>query len=307
MSTMTDTAASRARPAVRRVRKDRSRLTRLLFLAPALIVSLSVVFVPLVVTVVLAFTNWNGFSFPAFIGFGNFQYIVSEPRFWVAVRNNLVWTSLYVTLPMVGGLLAAMMLLTIRRGRVFFQVVFFLPVTIATVVLAQVWKGMVYSPTTGLLGWLQQIGIPISNPLASPATSLFGVLFVDMWHWWGYLCVIYLAALRQVDRSLVEAAFVDGATRVQIFVKILLPLISPTIFFMLLMTIIWSFRVFDWIFIMTEGGPGFSSEVLGTLAYKSAFQQFAVGQASAYSVAMSLVGLVAIVIYLRMQVRNQRA
>lgn len=286
--------------------RDRSRLLRLLFVLPALAISLSVVLVPLVVTIGLAFTDWDGFSLPAFIGMENFERVFQEARFWAALRNNLVYTGLYVTLPMIGGLLASMMLLTVRAGRSVFQVIFFLPVTIATVVLAQVWKGMVYSPTTGVFGWLQQIGVPVGNPLAATETALLGVLFVDMWHWWGYLTVIYLAALRQVDRSLVEAAVVDGASRRQVFTRILLPLIRPTILFMLLMTIIWSFRVFDWIYIMTEGGPGFSSEVLGTLAYKSAFQQFAVGQASAYSLIMSLVGLGAIIVYLRMQVRSER-
>jgi raffinose/stachyose/melibiose transport system permease protein len=165
---------------------------------------------------------------------------------------------------------------------------------------------MVYSPTTGMFGYLQKIGVPVSNPLAAPETALMGVLFVDMWHWWGYLTVIYLGALRQVDKSLVEAAFIDGATRFQVFTKVLLPSIRTTVLFMMLMTIIWSFRVFDWIYIMTEGGPGFASEVLGTLAYKTAFQQFAVGYASSYSVMMRLVGLGAIIVYLRIQVRTER-
>ncbi len=92
-----------ARPVMRRVRKDRSRYIRLLFLAPALIVSLSVVLVPLVVTVALSFTNWNGFSLPDFIGMSNFQQLFTEPRFWAALVNNLIYTGLYVTLPMMGG------------------------------------------------------------------------------------------------------------------------------------------------------------------------------------------------------------
>lgn len=285
---------------------DRAAVMRLLFVAPALIISLSVVLVPLVVTVALSLTNWDGFSSPQFVGLANFAKLFSEARFWAALRNNLLYTSLYVTFPMIFGLLIAMLLLTVRVGRTFFQVVFFLPSTIATVVLAQIWKGMIYSPTTGMFGYLQQIGVPVSNPLAAPETAVLGVLFVDMWHWWGYLTVIYLGALRQVDKSLVEAAFIDGATRFQVFTKVLLPSIRPTILFMMLMTIIWSFRVFDWIYIMTEGGPGFASEVLGTLAYKTAFQQFAVGYASSYSVMMSLVGLGAIIVYLRIQIKTER-
>ncbi len=98
----------------------------------------------------------------------------------------------------------------------------------------------------------------------------------------------------------------DGASYIATFRFILLPMIMPTILFMLLMTVIWSFRVFDWVFILTEGGPGFSSEVLGTLAYKTAFQQMAVGRASAYSLVMSILGLVAISIYLRVQYKSEK-
>ena len=278
---------------------------RFLFAVPALAVSLSVVLIPVIATIGFAFTDWSGFEPPRFVGLANFQLILQEPRFWRAFFNNLIYTSIYVTLPMIGGLVFSMLLLLAPVGRGVFQVVFFLPVTITTVILAQVWRGMIYSSSTGIVAWLNLIGIPVENPLSNPATSLMGVLFVDMWQWWGYLTVIYLAALRQVDRSLIEAATIDGATRRQIFTRILIPLIMPTVLFMLLMTTIWSFKVFDWIFIMTEGGPGFSSEVLGTLAYKTAFQNFAVGQASAYSLVMSLVGLGAIIIYLRIQVKAE--
>lgn len=277
-----------------------------LFLLPALIVSISVVLVPVIVTTLLAFTDWNGFSFPKWIGFANFVAILQEPKFWAAFRNNCLYTFLFATLPMICSLFAAMMLLMIRRGRTFFQVVYFLPVTIATVILALIWRSMIYSPTTGVIGWLQQIGIPIDNPLVNVDTSLLGVLFVDMWSWWGYLTVIYFAALRQVDRSLIEAALVDGASRWQTFWHVLRPTILPTVMFMLLMSIIWSFRVFDWIFVLTEGGPGFSSEVLATIAYKTAFQSFEVGRASAYSLSMSLLGMAAIVIYLRLQARREK-
>lgn len=277
-----------------------------LFVLPALLLSLSVIAVPVGATVFLSFTRWDGLGSPVLVGLDNFRALFSEDRFYKAVGNNFIYTAIFVTLPMMGGLVAATLLMTIRKGRTFFQIVFFLPVTITTVILAQVWRGMIYSPTTGLVGWLMSLGIPATNPLASPSTSLYGVLFVDMWHWWGYLTVIYFAALRQVDRSLIEAAVIDGASRLQTFVYVLLPMILPTVLFMTLMTIIWSFRVFDWIFVLTEGGPGFSSEVLGTLAYKTAFQQFSVGRASAYSLCMSLLGMTAILIYLRIQLVSER-
>ncbi len=156
--------------------------------------------------------------------------------------------------------------------------VFFLPVTIATIILAQIWRGMIYSRSRVLSAGWRGMGLSVSNPLGDPATSLYGVLLVDIWHWWGYLAVIYFAAMRQVDITLIEAAVVDGASYFATFRFVLLPMILPTILFMLLMSIIWSFRVFDWIYILTEERSRLSSEVLGTLAYKTAFQQMAVAQ-----------------------------
>jgi raffinose/stachyose/melibiose transport system permease protein len=277
-----------------------------LFVLPALLLSLSVVAFPVAATVMFSFTEWNGLGTPRFIGLDNFEAMVGEARFWTAIANNFIYTAVFVTVPMIIALVAAALLMLIKAGRTFFQVVFFLPVTIATIILAQTWRGMIYSPVTGMVGWLQSFGLNVANPLADPSTALYGILLVDIWHWWGYLCVIYFAALRQVDVSLIEAAFVDGASYVATFRYILLPMILPTILFMLLMTVIWSFRVFDWVFVLTEGGPGFSSEVLGTLAYKTAFQQMSIGRASAYSLVMSLLGMLAISIYLRVQYKSEK-
>ncbi|MGG5821345.1 carbohydrate ABC transporter permease [Falsiroseomonas sp. HW251] len=293
------------RPAVaarRRKRRDHGWL----FVLPALLVSASVVLVPAAATIALAFTDWDGIRAPAFVGLANFLDLVADRRFWTALSNNLIYTAAFTTLPFAIALLVATLLMTIRRGRTAFQVVFFLPATIATVILARVWQGMIFSPVTGLFAALQQHGIAVADPLADPATALYGVMLVDMWHWWGFLTVIFFAALRQVNRDLIDAAVVDGAGRLQMFRHVLLPSILPTLMFMLLMTVIWSFKVFDWVFVLTEGGPGYSSEVLATMAYSDAFQSFQVGRASAGSVAMSLVGLAAIVTYLRLQARSER-
>jgi raffinose/stachyose/melibiose transport system permease protein len=293
------------RPAIAWLKSDKD--TSWLFVLPALVLSLSIIAFPVAATLLLSFTDWNGLGVPHFIGLGNFQALFAEARFWKAVSNNLIFTTIFVTAPMVIALFAAALLLIISVGRTFFQAIFFLPVTIATIILAQIWRGMIYSPVTGVVAWLQSVGISVSNPLGDPATSLYGVLLVDVWHWWGYLTIIYFAALRQVDVSLIEAAVVDGASYLATFRYVLLPMILPTVLFMLLMSIIWSFRVFDWIYILTEGGPGFSSEVLGTLAYKTAFQQMAVGKASAYSLVMSVLGLMAIAVYLRIQYKSEKA
>lgn len=272
-----------------------------LYLVPTLAINFAIILVPALLTIALAFFRWDGISAPAFIGLGNFQALAEDRVFWSALTNNLIWTAIFLVVPIAMGLLAATMLLIARRGRTFFQVVYFLPVIIATAITARVWQGMIYSPVTGVFGLLQKNGLPVVNPLSLPTTALFGVATVDLWHWWGFLCVIFFAALRQVPQEQIEAARIEGATFWQMMRYVLLPGIRPTITLMMIMTVIWSFLVFDFVYILTQGGPAFSSEVLSTLAYRKAFYDLNVGQAAATALVISLFGLVATYFYIRVQ------
>lgn len=275
-----------------------------LFLVPTLVINVAVILIPACLTIVLAFYRWDGMSTPVFVGFGNFDSLWNDRVFWRALRNNIVWTAIFLTIPIAMGLLAATMLLVARRGSTFFQVIYFLPVVIATVITARVWQGMIYSPVTGVFGYLQSIGLPVVNPLSKPSMALLGVATVDLWHWWGFLCVIFFAALRQVPAEQIEAARIEGATFFQMMRYVLLPGIKPTIYLMMIMTVIWSFLVFDFVYILTQGGPASSSEVLSTYAYGKAFYDLNVGLAAAASLVISLFGLGASVFYIRMQSRE---
>lgn len=275
-----------------------------LYLLPTLAINVVVILIPACLTIALAFFRWDGISTPAFIGLGNFAALWNDRVFWTALQNNIAWTAIFLVVPIAMGLLAAAMLLVVPRGRTFFQVVYFLPVIIATVITARVWQGMIYSPVTGVFGYLQDLGFPVVNPLSQPSVALFGVATVDLWHWWGFLCVIFFAALRQVPSEQIEAARLEGATFFQMMRYVLLPGIKPTIILMMIMTVIWSFLVFDFVYILTQGGPAFGSEVLSTLAYRKAFYDLNVGQAAAASVVISLFGLVATFFYIRVQSRE---
>ena len=167
-----------------------------------------------------------------------------------------------------------------------------------------VWQGMIYSPLTGIAGLVTRAGFPVPNPLTQPSTALYGIAVVDLWHWWGFLCVIFFAALRQVPQEQIEAARIEGASFWQMLRYVLLPGIRPTITLMMIMTIIWSFLVFDFVYILTQGGPAFSSEVLSTLAYRSAFYDLAVGKAAAVAVVISLFGLATTAVYIRLQAKE---
>lgn len=272
-----------------------------LFLLPALLVNVSVILVPAALTVVAAFVEWDGVSDPTWAGLDNFRAVAADPVFVSALLNNVRWTLIFLTVPILMGLVAAALLLFVRRGRTVLQVIYFLPVVIATVVTARVWQGMIYNPQSGLVGWLGRFGLHVDDPLAKPRTALYAVASVDVWHWWGFLAVIFFAAFRQVDAAQIEAARLDGARAPALMRHILLPAIRPTVTLMLIMTVIWSFLSFDFVYILTQGGPAFSSEVLSTLSYRYAFYNFTIGPAAAVALVISLFGLAATVLYVRAQ------
>ncbi|MGI4744878.1 MAG: carbohydrate ABC transporter permease [Janthinobacterium lividum] len=271
------------------------------FIVPALVINLAIILIPALLTIAMAFSNWDGVGRPAFAGLDNFRSVLADPVFTTALFNNLKWTLIFLLVPIAMGLFAACFLLTIRTGRTLFQTIFFLPVIIATVITGRIWQGMIYNPSSGLLGWLKTHGITINDPLSLPHWALYGVATVDLWHWWGFLAVIFFAALRQIDASQIEAARLDGAGFFALMRYILLPGIRPTILLMMVMTVIWSFLVFDFIYVLTQGGPAFSSEVLSTLAYRNAFYDFRIGPAAVVSLVISMFGLLATAAYLHLQ------
>lgn len=275
------------------------------FALPALAINVALILIPALLTVALAFCQWDGFSAPVFVGFANFEAMFADRVFWIALGNNIKWTLIFLTVPIAIGLVAATLLLMIKRGRTFFQIVYFVPVVVATAITARVWQGMIYNPNTGVFGLLSRFGIELSDPLAATHSALYGIAVVDLWHWWGFLAVIFLAALRQVPEEMVEAARLDGAGFFALLRDILIPAIAPTIKLMMVMTVIWSFLVFDFVYILTQGGPAYSSEVLSTLAYRNAFFEFDLGRAAAVALVIALFGLTATFAYVRLQTRDR--
>lgn len=286
---------------VRRRRRKGGHGAHYLLLAPAVLLSVSVVLLPGVFTLGSSFTDWNGVSLDfSFLGFENYASIFADPVFRTAIKNNVIWTALFLTIPVILGLGVAMLMLHRPRTRNAYQVIFLLPYVMAAIVNAMVWLNMVYSPISGVVGWLNKYGVAVSSPLASPTWAIYGVAAVDIWHYWSFLLIIYLAALRQTPLEQVEAAQLDGATTWQTFRHVYLPNIRPTLQLTFIMIIIFSFLTFDYVFLMTQGGPAHSTEIMSTYAYSLAFATFQFGKAAAVGMVMGLFGLVASFIYTRM-------
>jgi raffinose/stachyose/melibiose transport system permease protein len=219
-----------------------------------------------------------------------------------ALLNNLGWLCFFLTVPFIVSLFAASMLARVRRGGMFIRTSLFVPYVLPAVITASIWRNLM-SPTLGIGAQLSKMGFPGLDVawLGQPKTALVSIAFVDNWHFWGFLMVLFLSAMQGIAPELYEAARIDGASRWQEFRHITIPGIRPTIVFMLLMVAIWSFLVFDYVWILTQGGPAGASEVLGSLVYKQAFMRFEAGYASAIGLSMSFLAgvIISVFLYLR--------
>jgi raffinose/stachyose/melibiose transport system permease protein len=270
------------------------------FVAPALLLSIVIVLGPGLLTIAVAFTDWDGISQPLLVGWRNFAELFDDQVFWAAVVNNVQWAIIFLTIPMAIALVVASLLLTRKRGAAVYQVIFLLPYVLSPIANAVIWQNIIFDPVSGLLGFISRNYVAIDNPLTDTRTALYAVAAVDIWHFWGYLTVVFFAAMRQTPEDQLEAAFLEGANGWQVFWNVTLPNILPTIALMFVLVTIFSFLTFDYIYLMTQGGPARSTEMLSTYAYAFAFTSFQVGKAAAVALVMSFFGLLASLVYVRM-------
>lgn len=274
-----------------------------LFMLPLLVVNVLVILGPSMATLYYSFTEWSGIGPAEWVGLRNYRDILADGDFYLAMWHNVLWTGLFLTVPISMGLLGAFLLSQITRFQMIFRVVYFIPYVVASVVNAALWQNIL-DPDRGIGASLASIGIPFLDGVSffgSERLALPAVAFVNNWAWWGFVVLLFLTALQSVDTQLYEAAKVDGAGRWQQFMNVTLPGIRPTLVFVVLLTIINSLLVFDYVYIITRGGPAGASEVVGTLMYKEAFERFEAGYAAAMGLGLSFVsGLIVLVfIFLR--------
>ncbi|HEY5224475.1 MAG TPA: sugar ABC transporter permease [Microbacteriaceae bacterium] len=269
------------------------------FLIPALVINLLVIGGPGIGSFYYAFTNWNGFTTPKFTGLDNFFTLLGDQDFWNAIAHNFIYMAIFLTVPLFMGLVGAFMLSRIRRGASLFRVLFFIPYLIASVVNAQIWKNLL-DPTGGLAAQLDKIGIHWLDNIfffGDSHLALYSVAFVDNWHFWGFLVILFMAAMQGVDASRFEAARIDGANAWQEFWHIALPGIRPTLMFALMIISLWSLLAFDYAYVLTGGGPAGSSDLVSLLVNRTAFGSLEAGYAAFMALALSLLGGIFLVIF----------
>lgn len=278
----------------------REALIGWLFLAPEFIGILLLSLFPIIFSLYLSFTDWDlvgGLSSINYVGFENFTALFQDDKFYTALKNNLTYTIITVPVGMILALILSVLIHSKVYGKEYFKVTFFIPYISSIVALGAVWSAL-YHPSQGPINqFLMNIGI--DNPpkwLADTNYSLVAIMIIAIWAAIGYQIVIFMAGLTNIPNDLYEAASIDGATQIQQFRNITIPLLGPTLSFLFITMIMSSFKVFDLIAFLTNGGPNNSSTVLVYLIYEEGFRNFRMGYASAISwVLFILVGVITLI------------
>lgn len=283
----------------------------LLYMLPALTFLTAFVFLPIVLNFIYALFRWSSFSTQwDFVGLANFARLLSDETVWVAFKNNLWYAVISLVFQVGGSMLIAALLEEkwMRRSQPFFRTVYFLPSMISLTVVGILWQ-TIYSPVFGIVNPLLEklgLGMLATDWLGNTRTAVFSVIAVSQWQYFGYTMVLFLVAMQGVPADLYESAIIDGANSFQRFIHITIPNIREIILVNCMITIIGAFQVFDEIYIMTGGGPGRSSEVLGTYLFRTGFRNDEMGYASAIATMVFFVTFVFSVIQMRISGTGRR-
>jgi raffinose/stachyose/melibiose transport system permease protein len=289
-----------------------ARLASYLMLAPALILFALFIAYPLVNTVISSLYDYGlTSSNRRFVGVQNFLELLGDPVFWICFRNNLIILIGSVVFQVGGGLvLAAIFNRGLgRRWSTLAQTVVFVPMVMSSVAVGILWQ-LVFNPSIGVVDALLnllRLPPPMLGWLGDPTLAIFSILFVACWQYTGFMMVILLAGMQAVPAELYEAAKLDGASEVQSFFWITIPVIRNVTIAAVLITMIGSFKAFDLVYVLTLGGPAHASEVLGTYLYKNAFNLNRMGYASAIAVVLLAFTVTLSLVQLRLQAAPTRA
>lgn len=291
----------------RRDRRLDSRLaTLLIFLPPALLLFTIFVVLPIGEAAWYSGFNWNGFGKPTkWIGFDNYRFVFDSRGFGTAFRNNLliIAVSLAIQLPL--ALTLALMLADRFRGSVALRMLFFLPYVLAEVATGLIFS-FIYDGNYGLLASIWRVfGAEAPHLLASTQTSMLAILIVVVWKYFGFHMMLFIAALQGMDRNLIEAARIDGASRWQVLRFVVIPLLYPTIRLSVFFAVVGSLQLFDLVMPLTRGGPADSSNTMVSFLYNHGIARMRVGYGSAIGVILFVICVSFAITYKRWFMRHE--
>jgi ABC-type sugar transport system permease subunit len=266
-----------------------------LFVLPAFLFYFVFLALPIVGTVFISFFDWSGVSLNDldFIGLSNYAELLTDDVFWKSLKHNLYFIAGGMTSVVILGLLLAVLLEQNLPGSSFFRGVFFIP-TIMSLVVVGIIFSLLLSPEFGLVNpLLEQLGLGrfATAWLGNPATALPTIIVANTWQSFGLGMFLFVAGLKSIDAELYEAARIDGATPLQSFWRITMPLLWPVTTLVIILTSINTLKLFDLVYVMTSGGPNYASEVLTTFMYSQGFEFNRMGYGSALAVVILLITL----------------
>ena len=282
--------------------RTRESVAAYAFLSPNLVLLGLFVFVPLVGTVVISLQKTDGFGSGTFVGADNYLRLVGDPLFWRSAANTVLFTLLVTPISMGLGLLAAVLLNSVLPARPALRSAVIVPMAISGVATALMGL-LIFDENSGLINLLlRSVGLPGVSWQSGGAAAFASVVLVTLWWRVGFNMLIYLAGLQGVSPDVYEAGRLDGASTWQLFRHLTVPLVGPSSFFLLIMNVIYSFQVFDLVFVMTGGGPENATSVLVTYAYDNGF----VTRDQGYAAAIGLVLLLIMLAFTAVQWRVSR-
>ncbi|MEH7116731.1 sugar ABC transporter permease [Neobacillus vireti] len=258
-----------------------NKLAISLYVLPALLLILFLIYIPIVQTGYYGLMDWNGIGKMKFIGLENYKNLIHDKMFWQSTWHSLL-LGIFSTISLFGYLILSLILASKIKGANFLRKIYLIPMLLSSVAIAQLWA-KIFDPTNGMINRLL-MSFGVENPplwLADSNIVLYALFIPIVWQYAGFYIIIFYAALKNVPEELIEAAKIDGATSLQIAYKIKVPLIAGVIKVMIILAIVGSLKYFDLIFVLTGGGPNHASEVMASYMYTEAFTKYNFGYGSA--------------------------
>lgn len=270
--------------------KTYSKMMIVLFLLPSLLGVVLFKIVSMLVAFGISFTDWNLLSKPNFVGIDNYRKLFQDPEVLLALKNTFMFIGGYLPIVLVVSLLLSALLNQKLKGVPIYRGIYFISVVTSWVAVSMIFKG-IFNPDYGIINRIIEfLGMEGPNWLQNPKYAMKAIIITSIWKDVGFLTVIFLGGMQSISADIYEAAMIDGANAIQKFFKITLPLLTPTIFYGLIISIINSFQIFDQVLIMTAGEPSAElTPVLVTQIYKYSFKYQEMGYATALSWVLFLI------------------
>lgn len=278
----------------------KEKLKAFSFLAPALLIYIIIIVFPGIYSIVLSLFEWNGVSEKRFVGLANYvKLFTNDDIFRIALKNNVIWIVLTVCITVVLALILALVLNEKFTGRIVYRSIFYFPYMLSWIVIGIIWKWM-YNPNFGMINtFLGAVGLDSlkGSYLSNPKIALYCIFAAALWQGLGQPMLYFLAGLQTMSSDVLEAARIDGAGKINLFIRIIVPMLKETFVIVLATQIIASMKVYDIIYVMTDSGPANATQTLATYMYNQTFSYNNLGMGSTVATIMVIIMMFIIVPY----------